>query len=100
MITPEERARERERIAIATSERTAVVRYDAVSWSGIWAGFMSAMGVLIVLEALGIAIGISVLDANPASAHDAQSWTIAAGLWMFFTFILALFAGGFVATRT
>jgi hypothetical protein len=100
MVTPEERARERERIAIATGERVAVAGGEPVSWSGIWAGFMSAMAVMIVLDALGIAIGISMLDANPAGAGNAQGWTIAAGLWMFFTFIIALFTGGFAATRT
>jgi hypothetical protein len=100
MVTPEERARERERISVATSPRVAVAGGDPVSWSGIWAGFMCAIAVLVVLTALGIAIGISVLDANPAGATNAQGWTIGAGLWMFFTFIIALFAGGFTAART
>jgi len=100
MATPEERARERERIAITTSERMLVAPARAVSWSGIWAGFTSAMAVMIILGALGIAVGISVLDVNPAGATDAQGWTIGAGLWIFFSFIIGLFTGGFVATRS
>ena len=98
MITPEERIRERERIAIAAT--AARLPIEEVSWSGIWAGFMTAMAVAVVLTALGIAVGISVLDVNPAGAHDARSWTIGAGLWTFFTYIIALFGGGAVATRT
>jgi hypothetical protein len=98
MVTPEERIRERERVAIATT--AARLPIEEVSWSGIWAGFMTAMAVAVVLTALGIAVGISVLDVNPAGAHDARSWTIGAGLWTFFTYIIALFAGGVVATRT
>jgi len=98
MVTPEERILERERVAIAAT--AARLPVEEVSWSGIWAGFMTAMAVAVVLTALGIAVGISVLDVNPAGAHDARSWTIGAGLWTFFTYIIAVFAGGVVATRT
>jgi len=98
MVTPEERIRERERIAIAAT--AARLPIEEVSWSGIWAGFMTATAVAVVLTALGIAVGVSVLDVNPAGAHDARSWTIGAGLWTFFTYIIALFSGGLVATRT
>jgi hypothetical protein len=100
MATSEERARERDRIAIATSERVLVAPGRVVSWSGIWAGFMSAIAVMVIVGALGIAVGISVLDVNPAGASDAQGWMIGAGLWSFFTFIIGLFTGGLVATRS
>jgi hypothetical protein len=99
MVTPEEQLRERERVAIAATARGPLAG-PAVSWRGIWAGFMVATAVSIVLSALGVAIGLSVLDANPATAGATQSWSIGAGVWVFVTSIIALFAGGFVASRT
>jgi len=99
MVTPEERAHERERIAIAAAGRSVVATGD-VSWPSAWSGFMVAMAIMIVVTALGVAIGISILDANPVIAQQGRSWSVGAGLWEFFTFIIALFAGGMVSTRT
>jgi hypothetical protein len=98
MATPEERLRQRERVAITTTTAGAVPAHD-VAWSGVWAGALVAMAVLVVLTSLGVAIGVSVLDVNPASANNGQGWTIGAGLWAFCSFLVAMFVGGMVSTR-
>ncbi len=105
MSTPEqriaeERVRAAERVAIpATAVPTAPVAGPLVSWSTVWAGTLFALAGLVVLMALGVAVGASVLDLNPLSAHAAQGWTVGTGAWTFGSMLIALFLGGVVSTR-
>jgi hypothetical protein len=67
-----------------------------VSWGGIFAGVLVALGVSMLLAALGVAIGISAIDpseVNPAAVG------IGAAIWTGLQLLLALFVGGMVATR-
>ncbi len=94
----EARAREaREaRLALIASPRGAVEHTD-VSWAGVWSGFLTALGVLILLSALGGAIGVTVADARaPASAALAVRVRL---IWAFSSLIIASFVGGLVAAR-
>ena len=67
-----------------------------VSWGGIWGGVLSATGLLMLLTALGVAIGISAV--NPSST-DVQSLGTGAGIYAGVSLLLALFVGGMVSTR-
>jgi hypothetical protein len=67
-----------------------------VSWGGIFAGVLVAMGVSMLLASLGIAIGITAVDPG---ATDPATLGIGAGIWGGFQLLLALFVGGMVATR-
>jgi hypothetical protein len=98
MVTPEERLRERERIAIATTTRFARGHRE-VSWAGVWSGVLVAVASLVMLGALGVAVGISVLDALPTRMGVDPESTIAAGLWWLGSLVASLFIGGMVSTR-
>jgi len=67
-----------------------------VSWGGIWGGVLAAVGLLILLSALGVAIGISAV--KPGETDTATLGT-GAGIWGGVSLLLALFLGGLVATR-
>jgi hypothetical protein len=67
-----------------------------VSWGGIWGGVLCAVGLLILLAALGVAIGIS---ATQPGETDPSSLGTGAGIWAGLSLLLALFFGGMVATR-
>jgi hypothetical protein len=67
-----------------------------VSWGGILGGVLVALGVIVLLTALGVAVGISAVD--PASTEAAKLGT-GAGVWAGVSLLLALFMGGFVSTR-
>jgi hypothetical protein len=68
-----------------------------VSWGGIFGGVLVAAGLLFLLGALGMAIGITAVDPG-----DTQASTLAAGagIWTALSLLIALFVGGMVATRT
>ena len=76
----------------------ALVRTDGmrVSWGGIWGGVLVALGLLLLLTALGIAVGITAVDPQQA---DAGALGTGAGIWGAISLLIALFVGGLTATR-
>ena len=67
-----------------------------VSWGGVFAGVLVALGVSMLLAALGVAIGISAVDPTDV---DASALGIGAAIWGGLQLLLALFVGGLVSTR-
>src|SRR5215207_5622875 len=67
-----------------------------VSWGGVFAGVLVALGVSMLLAALGVAIGITAV--NPGETDPGTIGTGAA-IWGAVQLLLALFVGGMVATR-
>ena len=65
-----------------------------VSWGGIFGGVLVAIGLLILLTTLGVAVGITAVD-----QADASKLGTGAGIWAGVSLLLALFVGGMVATR-
>jgi hypothetical protein len=66
-----------------------------VSWGGVWAGVLVALGTLLVLSTLGVAIGFT------ADARNVDPQKISAGavIWSRAALLIALFLGGVIATR-
>lgn len=67
-----------------------------VSWGGIFGGVLVAVGLLLLLAALGVAVGITAVD--PAQANLSRLGA-GAGIWAGVSLLVALFIGGLVATR-
>lgn len=76
----------------------AMLRADGVkvSWGGIFGGVLVALGLLFLLGALGVAIGISAADPGQT---EASTLGAGAGIWTALSLLVALFVGGMVATR-
>jgi hypothetical protein len=71
-----------------------------VRWGGVMSGFVVAMGTILLLTALGLAIGITTLGDPRASTDYIESGLgIGASLWGAITLLLACFLGGMVSTR-
>ncbi|WP_245768321.1 hypothetical protein [Stigmatella aurantiaca] len=69
-----------------------------LSWGAILGGTFVALGVWILLYALGLALGLSSVDpGNPGSVRSAG---IGTGIWSLIAPLIALFVGGMVASRT
>lgn len=67
-----------------------------VSWGGVFAGVLVALGVSMLLAALGIAIGVSAVEPGRT---DPGTIGLGAAVWGGLQLLLALFVGGMVATR-
>lgn len=89
----ERRSAERRRIAYP-----AVLRVDGmrVSWGGVFGGVLVALGFLLLMTALGLAVGISAVQPGET---DTGTLGTGAGIWAALSLLLALFIGGWVSTR-
>lgn len=87
------RVAERRRIAYP-----AVLRADGmrVSWGGVFGGVLVALGFLLLMTALGVAVGIS---ATQPGETDTGTLGAGAGIWAGVSLLVALFIGGWVSTR-
>lgn len=69
-----------------------------LSWGAIFGGAVMALGVWVLLYALGLALGLSAVDAgDPASLRKSA---IGTGIWSAIAPLIALFIGGIVAGRS
>jgi hypothetical protein len=84
---------ERRRIAYPAALRADGMR---VSWGGVFGGVLVALGFLLLVTALGVAVGISV--AQPGET-DTGTLGAGAGIWAGISLLVALFLGGWVSTR-
>jgi len=94
----ERRAGERRRIAYPGVYRTGLFSTEGVrvSWGGIFGGVMVAVGLLLLLAALGVAVGITAVDRQ---STELGSLGIGAAIWTGVSLLLALFLGGLVSSR-
>jgi hypothetical protein len=68
-----------------------------LSWGAIFGGTFVALGVWVLLYALGLALGLSSVD--PADPGSAKAAGIGTGIWSLIAPLIALFFGGLVASR-
>ena len=73
-------------------------RFDGmkISWDGIFGGVLAGVGTLMLLAALGAAIGIYAADPETT---DASTLGTGAAIWTALTLLIALFVAGWAATR-
>jgi hypothetical protein len=70
-----------------------------VRWGGVMSGFFVALGVLLLMGALGLAIGVTALgDPRAATSATASGLGIGGGVWAFITLLAAVFLGSLVST--
>jgi hypothetical protein len=71
-----------------------------VRWGGVTSGWIMALGTLLLLTTLGLAIGITAIgDPRTADSPTASGLGMGAGLWGAVTLLIASFLGGLVSTR-
>ncbi len=69
-----------------------------VSWGAIVAGAFLTLATAWLMTLLGMAIGVSILDASEAAAMG-TGFTIGTGLWMLLTALVAFFVGALLTAR-
>jgi len=87
------RLNERRRVAYPAALRAEGMR---VSWGGVFGGVLVALGFLLLMTALGVAVGISA--AQPGET-EASTLGTGAGIWAAVSLLLALFIGGMVPSK-
>lgn len=70
-----------------------------VSWKAVLAGAAIAVAVGAMLNLLGVALGAAAIDPYDLTRGDAEGFTVGAGIWIAIANAIALFVGGFIASR-
>ena len=74
--------------------------FNRASWGAIIAGVVAALVTQLLINLLGIGVGLSAVNvANTADNPDASTFSIGAGIWWTLSGIIASFFGGVVAGR-
>lgn len=68
-----------------------------VSWGAVLAGVVVAFAIGLLLNVLGLAIGLSTVDPAQEAGNAAEGLAIGALIWAIVASLIALFAGGWVA---
>ena len=79
--------------------REAVVerRQSHVRWSVIFAGTVFSIGLWILLQSLGMGLGLAAVDTD--NAGSLRGVGIGTGIWSLIAPLIALFVGGLVVGR-
>ncbi len=86
-----------ENVPVNAGVTTGRSAHPRVSWGAVFAGAVAAVGLWMLLYALGLAIGASTLNVH--STSSAKSTGIFTGVWGAVAPLVALFIGGLVAGR-
>jgi len=75
---------------------------DRVRWPAVFAGLLTALTTLITLAVLGLAVGLTSVDAGAAVAQRGvpSGLGLGSGIWAGVSALLAFLLGGWVAGRT
>ncbi len=64
-----------------------------LSWGAIFAGLVTALGVMVLLSVLGLAVGLSSVDSDDQPGN----FGLGAGIWGGISALIAFFVGGWMA---
>ncbi|WP_375463326.1 hemophore-related protein [uncultured Methylobacterium sp.] len=84
---------------VTPAEDMRTMMLHSVSWGAVFAGAVAALITQVILNMLGIGIGLSTVDPMGDGTPSASSIGIGAGLWFVLSGVLAAAAGGYLAGR-
>jgi hypothetical protein len=77
-----------------------VYAHSLICWPSIIAGALVAVGLGMMFNLLGVAIGASAFDPTASLRGQAQTITVAAGVWVLAATAVAMWIGAYVAARS
>ncbi|WP_246742592.1 PhnA-like protein [Microvirga splendida] len=84
---------------VTPAEDARTIMLNRISWGAVLAGVVTALVTQLILNMIGIGIGVATLDPAAGDTPQASTFSIAAGIWWTLSGIIASFAGGYLAGR-
>ena len=84
---------------VTPAEDVRTIMLNNISWGAVLAGVVVALVTQLLLNMLGLGIGIATLDPATGENPSASTFSIGAGIWWTVSGIIAAFAGGYAAGR-
>lgn len=85
--------------ATTPAEEARTVLINNVSWSAIFAGVAVALITTLLLNMLGLGLGVSSVTPSGNANPGAETLSVAAGIWYVVSSLIAAFLGGHAAAR-
>lgn len=82
-------------VAPSVAEVAVTTPIDRVRWTSVFAGFFTVLSTIVVLTVLGIAIGLSTVDAN-----NPRGFALGLSIYGGIVALIAFFLGGMISART
>src|SRR5919112_2301082 len=84
---------------VTPAEDARTIMLNRISWGAVLAGVVTALVTQLILNMLGIGVGVATLDPATGDNPQASTFSIAAGIWWTLSGIIAAFLGGYAAGR-
>ena len=84
---------------VTPAEDVRTIALNRVSWGAVLAGVVVALVVQLLLNMLGVGIGVATLDPGTGDNPAVSTFSIVAGIWYLVAGIIAAYAGGYIAGR-
>jgi ElaB/YqjD/DUF883 family membrane-anchored ribosome-binding protein len=84
---------------VTPAEDVRTIMLNRISWGAVLAGVVAALVTQLILNMLGVGIGVATLDPVGGDNPQASTFSIAAGIWWTLSGIIASFVGGYIAGR-
>jgi hypothetical protein len=85
--------------AISASDDLRTIMLNEISWGAVVAGALIGLVVQLILNMVGIGVGLSTVNAVAGDSPSASSISMGAGLWWVISGIIAAGIGGYLAGR-
>ena len=85
--------------AVAPADDVRTIMVNEISWGAVFAGAVIALVFQMILNMIGVGVGLSTIDVAAGDTPGAGSLTIGAGIWWVVSGIIAAGVGGYIAGR-
>jgi hypothetical protein len=86
-------------IVVAPADDVRTIMLNQVSWGAVFAGATIALVMQIILNMVGVGVGLSTVDVAAGDTPSAGSLSVGAGIWWVISGIVAAAVGGYIAGR-
>ena len=84
---------------VTPGEDARTVLINRVSWGAVLAGVVISLVAQLILNMIGVGVGLATIDPGTGDNPSAQAFSMGAGIWWAVSGIIASLLGGFTAGR-
>ena len=85
--------------AVGPADDVRTIMLNQISWGAVFAGATIGLVMQIILNMVGVGVGLSTVDIAAGDTPSAGSLSVGAGIWWVISGIVAAAVGGYIAGR-
>ncbi|MEY9728233.1 PhnA-like protein [Bradyrhizobium yuanmingense] len=84
---------------VVPADEIRTIMLNQVAWGAVFAGAAIALVMQMILNMIGLGVGLSTVDVGEGNTPSATSMSVGAGIWFVLSGIVAAALGGYIAGR-